>query len=281
MTKTKLILTVGAALTLGASVQAAELDPLPQPAGGQYTPPSAANGSSTTQFQIELGAGAIVKPKYPGADSFLVSPFPIFGVGRFYVPGLGQVVDGNKVKRGFFVFPSFDINGERKASDSSDLTGTDTVDWAVEVGLGAGYRYDWIRGFVEVRQGFNGHEGQVASFALDFITNPMDRLELIFGPRATWASNDYMDTYFGVTPSEAMAPGSSLSPFNASAGFKTVGVVGRTRYELTDEVALHLRGGWERFIGDAADSPITKAGNVNQFSFGAGLSYRFAFDVFD
>ena len=236
---------------------------------------------SAVQFEIELGGGAIFKPKYPGADSLLVSPFPIFGVGRFYVPGLGQVVDGEEVKRGFFLYPSFDITGERKASDSSGLTGTGKVDWAAEVGLGGGYRYDWFRGFIELRQGFNGHEGQVAVFGLDFITNPMDRLEFIFGPRASWASDDYMDTYFGVTTDEASDSDSSLSAFNANAGFKTVGLVGRARYAWTEQTAFHLRGGWDRFIGDAADSPIVKSGNVNQFSIGAGISYRFAFDVFD
>ncbi len=273
MSTTKLISTVGALLIMSAAAQSASAqDSASLPDDGTLP---------ATQFQLELGAGAIIKPKYPGADNFLVSPFPIFGVGRFYVPGLGQVVKGEKVERGFFLYPSFDVNGERKASDSSDLTGTEKVDWAVEVGLGGGYRYDWVRGFVELRQGFNGHEGQVAAFGLDFITNPLDGVEFIFGPRASWASDDYMDTYFGVTTAEAMAPGSNLSPFDANAGFKTVGVVGRAKYALTEEVALHLRGGWDRFIGNAADSPIIKAGSVNQFSFGAGLSYRFAFDVFN
>ena len=231
----------------------------------------------TVQYEIELGAGAIVKPKYPGADSVLVSPFPIFGVGRFYVPGLGQVVDGEEAKRGFFFYPSFDVNGERKASDSSDLTGTRKVDWAVEVGVGAGYRYDWLRGFAEFRQGFNGHEGQVAEFGLDFIATPIERVEFFFGPRASWASNDYMDTYFGITIDEA----STLSAFNADAGFKTVGMAGRVRYDWTEQIAFHLRGEWDHFIGDAADSPIVKAGNTNQFSVGVGMSYKFAFDLFD
>jgi len=233
------------------------------------------------QFVLDLGGGAIVKPKYPGAEDYLVYPFPIVAVGRFYVPGIGQVVDGETVRRGFLFYPSFDFNGERKASDSSDLTGTNTVDWAVELGLGAGYRYDWLRGFVELRQGFNGHEGQVAEFGLDFIANPMDRVEVIFGPRASWASDDYMDTYFGVTVAESLAPGSSLSAFNAGSGFKTVGLVARASYAWTDDVTFHLQGGWDHFVGDAADSPIVEAGSEDQFSIGAGISYRFAFDVFD
>ena len=235
----------------------------------------------TKQFVLDLGGGAMFKSKYPGADSYLFYPFPIIAVGRFYVPGLGQVVDGNKVKRGSYFYPSFDFNGQRKASDSSDLTGTNTIDWALELGLGAGYRYDWLRGFVELRQGINGHQGQVADFGIDFITNPIDRLEVIFGPRASWASDDYMETYFGVTAAEAAAPGSILSAFSADSGFKTVGLAARANYAWNEKTTFHLQSGWDRFVGDAEMSPIVKAGSEDQFSIGVGISYRFAFDVFD
>ena len=92
---------------------------------------------ATKQFVVDLGIGAIVQPRYESADSYLVYPMPIVSVGRFYLPGLGQVVDGRR-KSGVFFFPSFNFIGERKASDSSDLTGTNTVDWALELGLGGG-----------------------------------------------------------------------------------------------------------------------------------------------
>ncbi|MGI9372018.1 MAG: MipA/OmpV family protein [Hyphomicrobiales bacterium] len=237
--------------------------------------------TSGKQYVLDLGVGVEFKPKYPGADDYIVFPFPIIGVGRFYVPGFGDVVDGQKPKRGFYFFPDFDFNGERKASDSSDLRGTNKVDWAVEVGAGIGYRYDWILGFASIRQGFNGHKGQVASFGIDFVADPTDRINIAIGPRASWASKDYMRTYFGVTPGEAAAPGSILTAYKPGSGFKTVGAALRASYDLTDTTTLHLRGRWDRFIGDADDSPIVKVGSENQFTIGVGASYRFAFDVFD
>lgn len=234
-----------------------------------------------TQFVLDLGLGAMAKPKFPGADRFGVSPFPIIKVKRFYVPGLGQVVDGESSNRGFFFYPSFDFQNSRKASDAPFLTGTRQVDWALELGAGAGYRHDWISGFAELRQGINGHEGQVAEFGIDVTVNPIDRVELEFGPRASWASDDYMDTYFGVTAAEAAAPGAVLTAYNPSAGFKTVGLSASAQYAWTDKTIFHLRGGWDRFVGDAADSPIVQAGSRDQFSIGLGMSYRFAFDLFD
>lgn len=233
------------------------------------------------QFVIDLGAGALYQPKYPGADSYRVSPFPLIGVQRLFIPGLGQVVDGNEKTRGIYFFPSFDFDSGREASDAPSLTGTNKIDWAVELGLGIGYRYEWLRGHVALRQGINGHDGQVAEFGVDAIMTPVERLELIFGPRATWASDDYMDTYFGVTAAEAAAPGATLAAYNPGASFKTVGFDARANYALTDKTIAHIRGGWERFIGDAANSPIIQAGSRDQFSIGLGLSYRFAFDLFD
>ncbi len=232
------------------------------------------------QYVVDLGGGAIVQPKYPGADDYQVVPFPIIAVGRFYFPGIGQITDGHVTKRGFFFYPSFDFNGERKASNSSSLTGTNTVDWALELGIGGGYRYDWVRGFVALRQGINGHHGQVADFGVDIITNPLDRLEISFGPRASWASDDYMETYFGVTAGEAAASGGALTAYQPDAGFKTVGLAARASYALTDLTTLHLQGGWDRFVGDANDSPIVNGGSDDQFSVGLGVTYRFSFDLF-
>ena len=96
--------------------------------------------SSYKQYVLDLGAGVKYKPKYPGADEYIFSPFPLVAVSRFYVPGIGEFGDGGKPKSGFSLFPSFDFNGERKASNSSDLAGTKTIDWALELGAGAAYR---------------------------------------------------------------------------------------------------------------------------------------------
>ena len=80
----------------------------------------------------------------------------------------------------------------------------ETVDWALELGVGIGSRYDWLRGTAEVRQGINGHDGQVIELGMDFITAPVESLQLNFGPRLSWASGNYMDTYFGVSDAEAL-----------------------------------------------------------------------------
>lgn len=231
------------------------------------------------QFVVDLGVGAMVKPRYEAADSYLVYPFPLISVGRFYVPGFGQVVDGRR-RSGVFLYPSFGFVGERKASDTTDLTGTNKINWAVELGLGGGFRTEHFRAFAELRQGFNGHTGQVGQLGVDAIIYPAEKWELLIGPRAEFASGGYMDTYFGVSATEAAASGGRLTQYDPGAGFKSVGLEARVSYDLNDDVRLHLQGGYDRLIGDAADSPIAKIGSEDQFNIGLGVTYRFAFDVF-
>ncbi|WP_073014928.1 MipA/OmpV family protein [Roseibium suaedae] len=231
------------------------------------------------QYEVDLGVGVNLAPKYETAESYLLSPFPLISVGRFYVPGLGQVVDGKR-KTGVFFYPSFGFIGERKPSDSADLNGTRKVNWALELGLGGGYRAEHWRVFAEFRQGVNGHHGQVGRFGADAIIFPMDRVELSFGPRADFASGSYMDTYFGVTAAEAAASGGRLSAYNPDGGFKSLGLETRISYDWTDDVRVHLQGGYNRLIGDAAKSPLAKNGSKDQFNVGLGVTYKFRFDLF-
>lgn len=231
---------------------------------------------SNWEYVVHLGGGAKYKPKYPGADDYIFVPYPLIAVSRFDIPGIGQF--GGRTS-GLSIYPSFDFNGKREASDSPTLAGTNTVDWAIEVGAGIAYRYDWLRGFVQARQSFNGNHGQVVDFGLDIITQPMDRFTFVFGPRATWASDDYMSTYFGVTAAEAAAsPGGPMAAYNASAGFETVGATARISYALTERTSVHVQGEWERLVDDAANSPITS--DENQFSIGIGLTRKFSFNLF-
>jgi outer membrane protein len=232
------------------------------------------------QYVIDLGAGLMAQPRYPGSDETILVPYPLIAVSRFYVPGIGDA-GGSESKRGLSIYPSFNFIGKREASDSNELEGMEDVDWALEVGLGVAYRYDWLRGFVEVRQGFNGYSGQVADFGLDVIATPTEDLTLTLGPRAGWGSDDYMKTYFGISPSEAVDSPLYDNSYDADAGFNTVGLAATANYALTDTVTLRMLGGWSRLIGDAGDSPIVKEGSENQFYGGAGLTYRFEFDVFD
>ncbi len=231
------------------------------------------------QFVIDLGLGASVGPRYDGSNQYLVQPVPIIGFSRVTLPGFGEF-GGPEAKRGVFFFPTFDYIGSRDSGDSDDLQGTKDVDWALAVGLGAGYRYDWWRVFAQVDYGFNGYSGFRGQIGADVIAAPADRLSISFGPRLAWAADDYMNTYFSVSDAELAASGGRLDAYSASGGLRSVGVATIMSYAVTDQVFLVGNVRYDRLIGDAGDSPIVKAGDANQLTVGLGASYRFAFDVF-
>lgn len=241
--------------------------------------PAMAQQADDHQFVMDLGAGVMAQPRYPGSDETIAVPYPLIAASRFFVPGYGQVDTKGDTER-FSIYPSFNYIGKRNAADSSELAGLKDVDWSLEAGLGISYRYDWIRGFAEVRQGFNGYSGQVAEFGIDLIGSPSEDLELRFGPRAGWGSQSYMDTYFGITASEAAASPTFDKAYRTNAGFNTVGLAGSATYDLSEDWKLHALVGWNRLVGDAGDSPIVKEGSANQYYAGTGLTYRFKFDLF-
>ena len=239
----------------------------------------AEDAKTDAQYVLNLGAGVMAQPRYPGSDETIIVPYPLIAVSKFFIPGLGQVVDEDQNLRKFSIYPSFNFIGKRESSDSNELEGLEDVDWSLELGLGMAYRYDWIRGFVEVRQGFNGYSGQVADFGLDFIANPTEDLQVMVGPRASWGSDGYMETYFGITDKEDANSSLYNAAYDADAGFNKLGIAATASYDLTDKFTLHMQGGWDRLIGDAADSPIVKEGSENQFYGGAGLTYEFSFSL--
>ncbi len=232
------------------------------------------------QFVIDLGLGVSAGPRYDGSEDYLAQPVPVIGFSRLTVPGVGEF-GGSSPRRGGFVFPTFDYIGSRDEGDSRGLKGTDDVDWALALGVGAGYRFDWWRVFAQVDYGFNGYSGFRGQVGADVISAPAEQWTLSIGPRLSWAGGDYMDTYFGVSGSEARASDGRLDRYSAGSGLRALGVSSLGSYAINDRTFLLLNARYDRLVGDAADSPIVKAGSANQFTFGAGLSYRFAFDLFD
>ncbi len=234
-------------------------------------------GANGDDIVLEIGIGADVLPAYEGADEYEIGPWPIIAPRFVRIPGLRTF--GGGADEGFGIRPSFRFVRERDASEYSDLTGLSDVDWAFEVGGTIAYRQGMLNGFATIRRGFGGHEGIVAEIGLDGVLDPAPDLELSVGPRVYLASDDYMDTYFGVTAAESTTSGYPM--FDPDDWLKGAGIEAEGRYALTRHWAIRGEAGYERLLGDAADSPITGAGSRNQFHAALGLSYTFGLDLFE
>jgi outer membrane protein len=232
-------------------------------------------GANGEDIVLEVGGGILTRPDYEGADDYTLRPWPVVKFKYLHLP-FGTFGGSEQALK---FSPSFRIISERDDSDYSGLPGLGDVDTAVEVGGTVSYRVGMFRGLATLRKGFGGHDGWVGEGGLDMIFDPTPKLEVSFGPRVHFASDDYLDTYLGVTPAQSAASG--LPVFNPDGGVKGVGAAAEAKYRLNRRWAVVGKAGYQRLIGDAADSPITDLGSENQFTANIGLTYRFGLDLFD
>ena len=227
---------------------------------------------------IRIGAGAQVVPKYPCADDFRIAPTGVFSVRRAGDPipfGSPDESFGISLLRsGPISFgPVINFRGKRDEEDVGAPVGD--VGFTVEAGAFVQYALSpSLRLHAEGRRGIGGHDGFVGELAADFIVRDGDHYILSIGPRARFSDDDYQDAYFGVSPAAAAA--SNLTAYDPDGGLHAVGAVAGVTYQFNRTWGIYGYAGYDRLVGDAADSPIVRVtGSRDQFSGGLALTYTF------
>lgn len=240
--------------------------PPPEPDDGGigfgFTTDVAAARVAAARFTAGIGLG--VRPEHFGSDD---SDFGVTGTLRFdYIRLPGNLEFGSigapGLVRGFGPRGSVRYIPERDGSGA--LRGLEDVDRTLEIGLGLGYDAEYARAFGDIRYGFGGSDSWAGELGADALLYPSDNVIVNFGPRAAWGTDNFMDTYFGVSETESAASG--LDEYDPSGGFYSVGVELGARYEFSPSWGLEGRATYDYLVGDAADSPITDIGSRNQFS---------------
>jgi len=163
--------------------------------------------------------------------------------------------------------------------DSSDLAGLDPIEFGVEVGgFAEFYPTDWLRVRGELRRGFRAHEGVVGDVAVDAFADITPEVRVSGGPRVSFASADYFDAYYGVTPAESAASGPA--PYSPGSGMKSVGVGGAIDWKTTEKLTTSVFAEYSRLTGPAADSSLVRErGSPNQYMLGVSATYEFDFHL--
>ncbi|MEO1199347.1 MAG: MipA/OmpV family protein [Pseudomonadota bacterium] len=229
---------------------------------------------------IWVGGGIQVQPDYVGSDDYELQPLILIDPERIRFQRF-QVMNSER-HVGFSIGPSFGFVGGRDEDDNAALQGLGDVDFTFELGLRARYEAEFWRVFVAGRYGLGGHEGFVGDIGADVILNVTPNLRLTAGPRARFGDDNFYDAYFAVSPEQAAASVVGLPVFDPDPGIHSVGIEAELIYQINEDWRAHLRGGYDRLVGDAEDSPIVAiAGDEDQFHIGFGVAYRLAFDLFD
>jgi outer membrane scaffolding protein for murein synthesis (MipA/OmpV family) len=228
---------------------------------------------------VTVGAGASAGPPYEGSPTTRIYPTLSFTARRADRPfRFTPPDDGGSLN--LFASKHFDIgpvlNIRQGRGDSGKLDGFKKIGWAAETGVFANlWVTDWLRGRVQVRQGIIGHYGAVGDAGIDYI-HTGKRWDFSIGPRIGYGDARYMETYFGITPAEALASPYLTKPYTPGAGVRYAGAEVAYAYQANSHIRATIGVGYHHLTGVAADSPVVSiAGSRNQFSAGVGVSYSF------
>lgn len=264
-----LAIGVGALAPVAATAQSVlergETVPLPQR-------PAAA-------WSLNVGALAGLRPDYEGSNDYSFLGAPLlelrYGGDRFFVSTRDGI--GATVLRfgGFTAGPLVRYRFGRDQDDNDALRGLGDVGGTVEAGGFLRFQEGGWVAVINAAQGINGggHRGATVFASLGYGGRLAPRWLFSLGPSVTWASDNYMQSFFGITPAQSAR--SVYAPYNARAGIKDVGFGGTLTWRVTDQAALTAIAEVKELLGDAADSPLVDRGSATQGIVGLTVAYRF------
>jgi outer membrane scaffolding protein for murein synthesis (MipA/OmpV family) len=108
----------------------------------------------------------------------------------------------------------------------------------------------------------------------DYIIVPYKDVTLRLGPRLSIGDTQFTSTYFGVTAAESAASG--LVAYAPKGGLYSAGVEIGVEYSINDKWGLNGTVRYDRMLGDARNSPITKQGSADPMTVTLMVERRFS-----
>jgi MipA family protein len=219
--------------------------------------------------------GALVVPEFEGSDDYQVAPLLSFRLERenrwLELQGLAlraNIVTSSQFEAG----PLLNYRpGRDDDVEDAFVAGLPEIDGATELGLFIAYKMPvgqgGLRVSAELLQDVSGtHDGWLGTVSAGYGGSIGNGWTLGSSVSATLISDDYADTYFSTD-----GPGG----FSAEGGLKDIGLNLSVDYALNNRSSVIGVVSYRRLLGDAADSPITQSGSVDQFAVGLGFNRKF------
>lgn len=231
-------------------------------------------------WSLTIGAIGAVRPDYEGSDDYGFLGAPLIDL-RYRDTVFLSSRDGLGVTAlrigGFTAGPLLRYRFGRDQDDNDALRGMGDVGGTVEAGGFLRWQEgSWVLA-VNAAQGINGggHRGATVFASLGYGGRLAERWRFSLGPSVTWASGNYMESFFGVTPDQSRRSGYAV--YSPGAGVKDVGFGGTLTWRVTEQAALTAIAEVKELLDEAADSPLVdRAGSSTQGFLGLALSYRFS-----
>ncbi len=228
-------------------------------------------------WSLSIGLAGSVSPDYEGSNDYESGFGPnISGAWKDTIFFKGKTFGANLVReKNLKIGPILSWTSGRDEDDNDKLEGLGDVDGSIEAGGFIAYRKKPLRFRMEARQDINsGHDGALVELSAG-TTLSFEKPVVFASLGTTLASDDYMESFFGVDAKQSANSG--LKKHKAEAGFKDVKISVTTGYPITNRWRIGGKAEYKRLVGDAADSPVVD--DENQLMIGIGLSYHFGSKV--
>jgi outer membrane protein len=235
--------------------------------------------SAARAADVAAGLGVGLAPDYEGSEDYIGVPIPYFNVRWENHMSINWL--GNKAKLNLIPSPFWrggvigEYIAERDDVDNNRVDRLKDVDASVMLGGFFGFQYNhWSANIEAMQDVADGNDGAIIRLNGGY-TIPIDETwTFSLGAFTTWASEDYMESYFKIDGRNAARSG--LDTYDADEGFKDVGLNVMTSFKPWEHWGFMGLLSYKRLIGDAEDSPVVDdEGDANQLGAGILIFYRF------
>lgn len=260
---------------------------LAQPSTASEAVPAAEAAPAARNFE---GAGGLVmsyKPAFSGSSDRQWKPelagflrwgrWTLSGPGGFTTRAQDEVERGLDTlllrREGLRVNLALRYDPGRQESDSADLAGMGDVPATVRARLGLRWEPAplWSVNMAANFDAFGRGGGTLVQAGVQRRIDLGERRRLVLGAALQGGGDRYMQTWYGVTPTQSASSG--YLPYRAPGGLRDVALSAVWRAEFDDHWAGFTSLGVSRLLGPAADSPLVLQRNAASLS--VGLARRF------
>jgi outer membrane protein len=256
--------------------------------------PASAYEEMSTEVATKAGGGfvgiaGVYRPDYEGSDDYEAYGAPFgkyqWASGRYIsLGGTSGSERAGRLKANILATdtgsiwqfgPLLQYRPKRDDVENNKVDKLKSVDAATEAGAFIGLDSGpWTASISFATDVSDEHDGSLLYFNGGYDIPVNERFKLNLGAQMTWASDDYMETYFGVKPKNSARSG--LPKYTASSGIKNAGMSLTGFYSFNKTWGLLGNVSYTRMLNDAEDSPlVNKVGDKNQYVAVLGITYAF------
>lgn len=229
--------------------------------------------------EFSIGGGVGVAPDYEGSSDYEFVPIPA-GEAKFdngmFVKLMGLNLRANLIPSDFWrLGPVYNYRAERDNVEDNRVDRMKDVSDANELGIFGGIEWEnWYLFLDILADTGDAHDGSYGTLKGGYNWIITNEWALSIGAFGTYASDDYMSTYFGVSGRDSDRSG--LDKYNADAGMKDVGLDLGVNWGFAQNWDLRGLLQIKQLVGDADDdSPVVDQGSETQIFTGVLVMFKF------